>query len=283
MNVTGSLTGNLTGTASNASALGNIGPGGFAKTARLTVNQLENNSTLESGLYTNSGDGLINGGPVMVGGWWHVLNLHHFDNNGYNAQLAVELASQGGNRMFIRTSSGGVWRGWQDVLLNNGGTYAVSISGNAAGRVMTKNVDGVVTVQAESLDTYHVEATKAKLNGTVPLDMAIVDRLCRDVDGCEVVMGMRDWDASKVTTSRGPKRLFMSMVTNSWRMSDYDNQGTDGDGVVTHLWAGWDCYFTDGEYVGGAGVDNTRQLGLMNGNWNGFNDPNMVCTLDIRD
>lgn len=44
---------------------------------------------------------------------------------------------------------------------------------------------------------YHLEATKATVNSTVPVDMTIVNALCKDGDGCDITIGMRDWDNSQ--------------------------------------------------------------------------------------
>lgn len=44
----------------------------------------------------------------------------------------------------------------------------------------------------------------------------------------------------------------------------------------------WDCYFTDAQYVNGTATDSSIGFGLLN--WNAsYNDPDMVCTLDIDD
>lgn len=130
---------------------------------------------------------------------------------------------------------------------------------------------------------YHLEATKATVNATVPVDMSIVNALCKDGDGCDVTVGMKDWDNAQVgmIASRGPYKLYMSKTSNAWRLSN-DAQGNDGNGTVEHILGPWDCYFTDGQYVGASGSDPAVGFGLMNYN-SAYGDPDMVCTLDIDD
>lgn len=41
---------------------------------------------------------------------------------------------------------------------------------------------------------YHLEATKSTVKSTVPVDQNILEALCKDGDGCDVTVGMRDWD-----------------------------------------------------------------------------------------
>ena len=147
-----------------------------------------------------------------------------------------------------------------------------------------KRVNEVVSTYFVSKKRYHVEATKAVVRNTVPLDMTIVNDLCKDEDGCEVTLGMRNWasvsDPGSVA-SRGPYRFYMSQTSNWWRLSNTDVQGFDGN-TVQHILTAWDCYFTDGEYTSGAGTDSSVQMGLLN--WTDeYNDPQMVCTLDIDD
>jgi hypothetical protein len=87
---------------------------------RQSISSLQNNTTLMSGIYQNSGDGLYNaaGNAAALGGWWHVINMHHTDNNGFNAQIAVPLSASP-NDIFLRTSSGGSWTEWRKVLSEN--------------------------------------------------------------------------------------------------------------------------------------------------------------------
>ena len=82
-----------------------------------TAAQLQNNTTARGGIYQNSGDGLYNasGTALALEGWWHVINMHHQHNNGFNAQIAVPLSASP-NDIFFRTSSAGTWTEWRKVL-----------------------------------------------------------------------------------------------------------------------------------------------------------------------
>ena len=152
----------------------------------------------------------------------------------------------------------------------------------------TDSLSGTVSslqtqVTSGTAGKYHLEATKATVTSTVPVDMSIVNALCKDGDGCNITIGMRDWDNAQVgmTASRGPYKFFMSKTSNAWRVST-DAQGNDGNGVVEHILSAWDCYFTDAQYVSGTATDSAVGFGLLN--WNAsYGDPDMVCTLDIDD
>lgn len=87
---------------------------------RIADTALQNNTTLASGILTNSGDGLRDAGGTVdaLSGWWHVINMHHTDNNGYNAQIVVPLAGAGVDPYF-RTSSAGTWTEWRKILAEN--------------------------------------------------------------------------------------------------------------------------------------------------------------------
>jgi len=152
-------------------------------------------------------------------------------------------------------------------------------------RQARKQVDiGEPTIYTVSTTRYHIEATKARVQNTVPLDMNLFNELCKDVDGCTITLGMRDWNDGRLgsVASKGPYRLFYSQTSTHWRLSNTSAQGMDGNAAREHILQAWDCYFTDAEYVNGSPTDNTVQLGLLN--WNAtFKDPDMVCTLTIDD
>ncbi len=131
---------------------------------------------------------------------------------------------------------------------------------------------------------FYAEATKREVLNTVPLDMDRIYDLCRDKEGCNVTVGMRDLrskDAPGEVASTGPHRLFLSQTSNYWRLST-NAVGEDGNGTTEHILNAWDCYFTDGEFVSGSNTDYSVQFGLLN--WNDtYKDPNMVCILIIED
>ncbi len=222
------------------------------------------------------------------------------------AGIALRLGSD--NINYAEVASGGVDTRWDSygnrpVNFSAAGSTAMTIlpSGNVgigtltpaaklqvAGDAMLlaqKKVNSSASTYYVNTRRYHVEATKATVLTTVPLDMTIVNDLCKDEDGCAVTLGMRNWNSAGqpgLTASQGPYRFFISQTSNWSRLSNTHAEAADGNGTVNHILQSWDCYFTDGEYVSGANSDSTVQLGLLN--WNSvYNDPNMVCVLDIED
>ncbi len=124
----------------------------------LTATRLNNNTGLRAGLYQNSGDGLRNAAnsAVALPSWWHVINLHHQHNNGYNAQIAVPLSSALTD-MYFRTSGGGAWTEWRKVISENTsgnagiGTTAPSQRLHVAGNIMGAAPDGTNTWRLDRL------------------------------------------------------------------------------------------------------------------------------------
>ncbi|MEH6345048.1 MAG: hypothetical protein V7785_08185 [Bermanella sp.] len=156
-------------------------------------------------------------------------------------------------------------------------------------RIGVKNVDGETSAYTINSSRYHVEATKAFEGTTVPLDMAIVRDLCQDEDGCTVTLSMKDWNPDQPgnVATRGPTKLFMSQTSDWWRISPavdvIETRGIDGDGIHQNdIMTAWDCRFTESEYSQGSWSDDMQGFGLVSKNKD-FDDPNMVCLLDIDD
>lgn len=160
----------------------------------------------------------------------------------------------------------------------------LQVNGDGLFLAQKKIDNGDATTYYVNTKRYQVEATKALVNNTVPLDMGIVYELCADEDGCEVTLGMRDWASSTQpgnVAARGPYRFYLSTSLDWWRLSNTDASGQDANSSVNHIIQAWDCHFTDGEYSAGTGSDSSYGLGLLN--WNAAGDPNMVCILTIDD
>lgn len=147
-----------------------------------------------------------------------------------------------------------------------------------------KQINNNLSTYNVKVKRYYVEATNSHELDTIPLQMNIVNQLCRDEDGCAVIIGMKNWsdDRPGEVASVGPFRLFLSQTSNWWRLSNTNAEGVDGDGTATHVLNAWDCYLTDGEYVDGVATDSSVQLGLLWWN-NQFPNPNKVCILIIED
>lgn len=134
-----------------------------------------------------------------------------------------------------------------------------------------------------TLSRYHIEATRAQYRTSTPIDMDIYYELCRDEDGCSITLAMKNWHATNdAVASRGPYRLFASVNTNFWRLSNTDSENEDGNGVIRHVLNAWDCFFTDGEYLNGVGSDVEVQMNLLN--WqDSFSRQELICSLTITD
>lgn len=81
---------------------------------------LQDSATLNSGFYTTS-QGLPNpdNSGTEESSWWHVLHFKHGQENGYAAQLALELSSGTDAKLQFRTSGGNSngdnWTNWYKV------------------------------------------------------------------------------------------------------------------------------------------------------------------------
>ncbi|MCZ7687645.1 MAG: hypothetical protein M5U28_56460 [Sandaracinaceae bacterium] len=133
---------------------------------------------------------------------------------------------------------------------------------------------------------YVVEAPPANVGRVIPLDVAIVDALCRDYDGCDVTVSMINWSASGEpgnVASRN-ERLFISETSRWWRFANNDVSGFDG--TTIQEWSPWDCYFGDAETF--TGSTNGRSdagpgFGLLNVAGGSYSDATVTCRVTIED
>jgi len=88
---------------------------------RMSTADLQNNKTTNSGILTNSGYGMLNKDSTALAysGWWHVINMHHTDNNGFNAQIIAPLSATDPN-LHWRNSASGIWSAWKTLKSDNG-------------------------------------------------------------------------------------------------------------------------------------------------------------------
>lgn len=113
-NNNGTVQGNL-----NADMVDGVHVANLAQTKRLTAAQI-NNAYLPSGIYTNAGDGILNGdGSAFRGYWWHIFASYHWDNNGYGGQIAIPLdggtPANASDSMYFRCAVGGTYTPWKRV------------------------------------------------------------------------------------------------------------------------------------------------------------------------
>jgi hypothetical protein len=84
---------------------------------------------LVSWFYQQSATTTANGWPVNWS-WWHLMSSTHSNTSNYYAmQFAADFFS---NDLRYRSTSNNGNASWNKVLIDNGGTYNVAISGNAA-------------------------------------------------------------------------------------------------------------------------------------------------------
>jgi hypothetical protein len=224
-----------------------------------------------------------------------------------NATIADNLAPGGGVPGSVTFGAGGA----KQIAFPDGGKITDSANGmtlSGGGANKTVTVEGgwsagaildtgdsnggpnVTTTYPVSMNRYVVEAPD---NGTspdtVPVDPKILNDYCRDEDGCWVSLYLRNWYGPDVMAGITARHLSLDFVVNNkqiWDIRDSNSNslgGTDNDGAVSHLANAHNaCFFTDGEYLNGAGSDNKPGFGLLNwyGNWD---SPAMTCVLIIED
>lgn len=225
-------------------------------------------------------------------------------------------------------SGGGIGTGMSNVsiygdaisLLNGIGVYGVSsgvngigiygwngtaggLAGKFGGNVL---VDGTVMSRGTwqynhvmnsaqytiSSERYVMEAYQSMAGIVVPLDTAIVNRLCRDLDGCEVTLAMVDYDPiPKGETSSRSAKLYLSQSVNSnkWNWSQYDAidvTGVDNDAVADELNVWSTCYFGDFDTStnnNNGRTDSNIGFGVLNAKGGTYSGGSTSCRLIIQD
>ncbi len=105
-----------------------------------------------------------------------------------------------------------------------------------------------------------------------------VANLCGDIDGCELRLGMYNWDNTGRVASR-ESLFYYNSGNRAWRAERSDLWGSDWNGVTEHVMAAWACYFTDGVYNNWSNLgDPNAGFGLLS--WSQFN---AECFLTIID
>ncbi len=103
---------------------------------------------------------------------------------------------------------------------------------------------------------------------TVPIPQTYIDKFCGDIDGCELRMGMYNWDGTGRTASRS-NLFYYNTINRVWRSEAGDTAGTDFNGATEHVMQSWACYFTDGIYSNWNNIgDSAIGFGLLS--WNQY-------------
>jgi hypothetical protein len=134
---------------------------------------------------------------------------------------------------------------------------------------------------------YVVEAGPGQVGRVVPFDVALMDGLCRDADGCQVTIQLVNWDAAAQpgNVASRSERLFVSQTKRLWRLANIDLSGRDDSGSLNE-WIVYDCFFTDGETFTDA--DNGRSddgpgFALLNLGGGSYSDLTVTCRAVIED
>lgn len=150
-----------------------------------------------------------------------------------------------------------------------------------------RQIDGAaIEVQEKVNEVYMVDVTPDKVGIVQPLDHTILERLCKDEDGCKYTMHMNNFSASKPGMSgiRGPRTLHLSQTSNWWRDS-LDAEGVDGNSSTNEI-KPWDCYLTDAETSTNANngrLDNRAGFGVLNVKGGDYSDSLTTCRFIFED
>jgi hypothetical protein len=131
-------------------------------------------------------------------------------------------------------------------------------------------------VQASDSSTY--TAYTSQRGSTVTIPAARVAELCGDTDGCEIRMGMYNWDGTGRTASRS-SLFYYNASTGTWRAERNDAAGTTDNNTTEHVMNAWSCYFTDGYYSSWYNHgDINKDFGVLS--WNQYNATCRVTLID---
>lgn len=120
------------------------------------------------------------------------------------------------------------------------------------------------------------------------LNMDRIEYLCGDLDGCQVRLGMYDWDNQKRNASRSGL-LYYNIDTGAWRASGnvnthapqvLDTAGTDLNGTTEHVMQAWTCFLTDGEYNNRAEGDRKKSFNLLQWDVDNYNADCWITFVD---
>jgi hypothetical protein len=112
-------------------------------------------------------------------------------------------------------------------------------------------------------------ALRTNRGTTKTIPESVIIKYCSDKSGCEVRIGMHNWDDTGRVASR-TLWFYYNKNTRVWRSGDGDTSGTNNNNVTEHVNQSWSCYFTDGKYSNWADQgDVDADFGLLS--WNQYN------------
>jgi hypothetical protein len=142
-----------------------------------------------------------------------------------------------------------------------------------------------LTTYPVSGERYIVEAPPSSVGSVVPLDVPLVNSLCRDKDGCYVTVQMVNWNGDGNVATRS-ERFFISQTSGAWRFANTDIEGIDGTGF--HELLIFDCLFGDAERRPMGSPPNGREdagsgFGLLNVFGGSYSDSTTTCRVVLDD
>ncbi len=150
-----------------------------------------------------------------------------------------------------------------------------------------RQIDGAaIEIQEKVKEVYMVDVTPDKVGIVQPLDHNIIERLCKDDDGCQYTIHMINYTPTSpgMSAFRGPISLYLSHTSNWWRNGN-DIEGIDGNGNNTNI-GPWDCYLTDAETstnTSNGRSDNGAGFGVLNVKGGGYSDGLTTCRFIFED
>ncbi len=163
-------------------------------------------------------------------------------------------------------------------------TVRLQVAGEIVSEGLYKVGDAAATTYAQSLRRYVVDAPPSLVGQVVAIDYNVMSALCRDFDGCDVIIVMMNWFGDGNIASR-QERLFLSTTSNRWRFANNDVEAVDANSG-TNEWTAWDCYLTDAETrvsSSNGRSDNALGWGLLNVVGGSYSDSTTVCRVVIED
>ena len=162
----------------------------------------------------------------------------------------------------------------------------IVVKGKVHHDAVYKAGNAAATSYEVTTERYIVEAVPANVGSVVALDHALVQALCRDKDGCYLVLQMVNWDSGGQpgNVASLSAHLFLSEDSNWWRLSDVHVDGLDSNDTPQE-WTVYDCYFGDAETAGNSNqrFDAGPGFGLLNIAGGSFSDDTTTCRVLLSD
>ncbi|WP_223788722.1 hypothetical protein [Marinicella meishanensis] len=164
-----------------------------------------------------------------------------------------------------------------DLSISNGNSvnipqllYEQQINGGAITTI--QNEGGRFQAVATAIDTGSFSPNQR----TVPIPQAILENYCGDLDGCRIILGMRNWFSGTVHGElvMAVTQFHYDPVTRYWRTQEdngafvtgIDNSNT-GTHIVMDIYSG--CFFTDSVFINAVN-QNDNEVGMHLLYWSAY-------------